>query len=692
LKAIINAAPGTLDRGVQDLSGAQYTRAPEEYPQHLPKFFIYAKKGPTTEQLLVGDERLTMYGEETFVERSPWFTHQTAFANRANRAGNAAMYVRLVPADAGPKPTLRLYMDVLPTTVDTYERNIDGSIKTDVAGDPIVVGTTAGHRVMFVTDYYDSALAAEEFGSANIIPGTQTDSVTMIQSQRFPILEIEHSFIGADGNNAGIRLWAQNKDNTAQLSTKLMNREKVYPYNLAIVRRSETTGSASIVETILGEQQIPVSFKQDVVDPDTLVRLFVGERLVGDYQNLTDSRYPVQYGEFGRIKVYTENIETLLKQFQAAEVPFLDGDSDFTDDEGDCHLFNFVTGTTSQNVPYHSYVFVDGPEAVRLSQSTNLYAKGGSDGTMSHEGHADLVIDYMRRYTDENDELNDLAYHIESHIYDSGFPLEAKYALINFISNRKDTFVVLSPNEYGAPTRTQTEEYSVAAALLDRLRLHPESTYFGTEVYRGLIVGGAGRLRGSQLTDKLPATYEVLAKSSNYMGAANGQWKNGQNFDGYPGNVLEELYDLSVKYVPPSVRNRFWDVGLNWIERFNRQEFTFPALKTVYSDDTSVLTSYITACAILALNKISHRTRRVFSGVSGLTPAQFTQRVNDYYAEQVKGLFDNRFIIRPRAHFTSMDQIRNYSWTLPVDIFAPGMQTVMTTYTVARRISDFTGE
>lgn len=692
MKTIINGAPGVVDYGVQDLSTRPYGRAPEELPQHLPKYFIYAQKGPTTEELLVGNERLQMYGEETFTERSEYFNHQTLHSNGVNAEGNAAMYVRMVPVDAGPKPTLRVYLDVLPTQVDIYQRNSDGSIKTDVAGDPIITGQAAGHRVKFVVQHLDTHALAETFGAADIVIGDQVDPVTNVQSQRYPIFELEHSFIGKDGNLSGIRLWSINADNQSALPTKLMAREKVYPYMMAVIRKNAATGSAKMVESTFGEQQIMVSFKPEVVDPLTTSRLYFGERAIEDYQSLKDPRYAKQYGEFGRVKVYQENIDLLLAQFQAAEVPFLNDDSDFTADVEDKHLFNFVTGTTSQNVPYHSYIFTDSDDAVRFSQSTNVYAGGGSDGTMSHELHAQLVSEYMKRYANENDELNDIAYHVESHIYDTGFPLETKYDLISFISNRKDTFVVLSPSEYGERVLTAAEEYSVAAALQSRLSLHPESTYFGTPVFRALIQGCVGRIRASQIVNPVPLTYELGVKSARYMGAGNGIWKNGRNFDGFPGSLVEEQYDLSIRWTPDNVRNRNWDVGLNWVTRYDRTSYVFPAIKTVYGDDTSVLTSYLTACAIIQLNKIAHKAHRTFSGISGLTPAQFTKRVNDFVSEQVRGKFDDRFVIRPRAYFTSLDEVRNYSWTLPIDIWAAGMKTVMTTYVVARRIEDYAGE
>ena len=686
MQTINSGAPGVVDYGVDDQSTRPYSRGAEETPQHCPKFWIYAQKGPTSEELLVGDDRILMYGEDTFVERSPYFNHQTKFSNSVNAKGNAAMYVRVLPTDIGPKPSIRAYIDVLPTLIDLYERNLDGSIKTNVSGDPIVNGTTPGFRVKIVTDYLGSTPTTLPFGQATIKAGDQTNGTTT--SQRFPLFDLEHSFYGSDGMLAGIRLWAQTEDNVSIMPTKLMAREKAYPYSLSVIRKNSATGNVKPVSSVFGEQTMTVTMKQDVIDPTSTSRLYFGERVVEDYQNLTDPKYAKKYGEFGRVHVYQENIETLLAMFQAAEVPFIDESYDFTADVADKHLFNFITGTTSQGVPYQSYVFTDTGNSVRLSQSTNVFTKGGSDGTMSHAGHAALVSEYMERYKNPDDELNDIAYHVESHIHDSGFPLLTKYSLINFISQRKDTIVTLSPTEFGQPALSPSEEYSVAASLRARLDLHPESSYFGTPVFRALIQGSAGRVRGSAYIERFPLTHEIAVKSAAFMGAGNGRWKPKEKFDGQPGSIIETQFDLTNPWTPQSVRNRNWDIGLNWVQRHGRESFFFPALKTVYSDDTSVLTSYITACAIAYLNKITQKIHRMFSGRSDLTPAQFTDAVNSAYSAEVKDIFDGRFVVVPKAFFSSMDQVRNYSWTLPVEIYAPGMQTVMTAYTVARRIQD----
>ena len=172
------------------------------------------------------------------------------------------------------------------------------------------------------------------------------------------------------------------------------------------------------------------------------------------------------------------------------------------------------------------------------------------------------------------------------------------------------------------------------------------------------------------------------------MGAANGAWKSGSNFDGAPGSILQYMVNPTISWLPGTVRNKAWSVGLNWVQSFDRRSIFFPALKTVCDNDTSVLNSYFTAMAICQLNKVAHAAWRQFSGVSSLTNIQLATKTNEYISNAVLGKFDNRFVIQPAAFFTDMDVARGYSWTVPIKIYANNMKTVMTTYTQAYRMSD----
>jgi hypothetical protein len=686
---IVNAAPMVVEYGTQDLSTRQPPRVPEAIPQHLPKFYLFTQKGPKAPQLCSGAERDRLFGSASFDYRGKFSNHQTVFANLANAQGNACMIQRLFPTDMGSKSNIIAWLDVLPTTVDLYRRNSDGSIYLDALNQPEVIGTTTGHKVKWVfTNRNTVADQTTQFGLAAISAGDQIDVTAGVQSQRYPMFELEVSSEGEWGNNSGLRLWAPTVKTVSAMPNKMMVAEKAYPYYISVVERADVQSSAAVVPTLFGEQRLMVTLKENVIDPLTDRSMNLNEVFLNSYQNLTDARYPKLFGNFGKFHIYQANLELLLGQFHAAEVTHIDGFSDFTSNAADKHLFNIVSGVSSQNVKYHSFTFIDDTTSTRLSEVTNVYAKGGSDGIMNNTVHASLTSAEALRYLNPNDELMDLAYHVESIVYDSGFPLQTKKDLCSIMAVRKDTFVVVGTHTAGERALIQSEEQSVAIALRTHMQMYPESDYFGTPVARGMIMGCSGVLRNSQYTDRLPMTGEVLIKSAKYMGAADGRWKNGFHFDGAPGSVIDNFTDINITWVSASVRNRFWDVGLNWVLTYDRSSYFFPALKTVYDNDTSVLNSYFTAMACAQLNKVANSVWRQFSGVSHLTNTQLASRVNDAVTARVQGKFDGRFVIQPDALFTDMDEVRGFSWTLPIKLYAPSMKTVMTTYVQAYRISD----
>lgn len=699
---MVNAAPAVDDKGIQDISRVQIPTASRPAPQHLPKWYTWAQMGPTDEQLLVGVERENIYGSETFRMGSPYATHATLFANAANAEANACIYKRLIPEDAGPRSNLTLWLDVLRTTVDLYRRNADGSIFTDALGDPEVVGTTEGYKVKWVVTSRDShggkeisrlaardSGAVEEVGGYSMTTGNQVDPVTGTRSERYPIFDFVVYSQGAYGNQLGVRMWTLNS-NVSSIPYDMMNRYKAFPYMLSFVKRETPTSAAEPIKTVFGEQAVMVTLKPEVKDPVTSQDLYLGDRAVASFGNLTDPRYPIEFPPFGQVHIYQKFIDQLTEAFHETEIPFIDQFSDFSSSREDSGLFNFVTGQSSFGVPYHSFIFSSEADAVTFSKYTDVPAAGGSDGTMNDETFAAAVSKEVLRYRDRKDEVQDLAYHIESIMYDSGFPMKEKMDMISFISQRHDTFVVLGTHTFGKPALTESQEYSVAATLRARVLDYPESDYFGTPATRAMIMGCSGVIRNTKY--RVPATFEVLIKFARYMGASNGIWKNDSKPDGNPGNVVEQLIDLNMVFVPETVRNRFWDVGLNWIQRYDRETFFIPAYRTVYPDDTSVLTSAITVQGVTTLNKIGHKCWRTYTGVSYLTNLQLCERVNNFVANEVKGIFDNRFVIRPMATVTDMDEAAGFKWTLPIGIGAAGMKTVQTLYVQSDRIERMRAE
>lgn len=686
---IVNAAPMVISRGTQDLSTRPPVRSREAIPQHLAKIYIYAKKGPTTPQLVVGADRTQMYGADTFDARLKWANHATELSNVINAQGNAQMIERILPDDIGPKANLMLSLDVLPTpAVPLYERNVDGSFTLDGQGAKIPVSgntTVAGYTVKWVWSTRVDNEAMLQFGTATVGSGSQTLGQT--QSQRYPILELELSSEGEDGNNAGVRIWAPFESPVSNVNKAVLTTNRAYPYRLAVIRRTNPAATPKIVPTQFSEQNVEFTLKDNVIDPVTDKELFL-DQVLKQYQN-NEPEFPIVYGDFGRMAIYKNNIATLQTLFTTAEKANPYTENDFTGAADEDYLFNMIGGTSSNGAPYNTFVIgTTGSNVVRLTEFSNLFAASGSDGTMTDSAFGVSVAERVAAYADANDPIQDTAVNVESILYDSGFPTQTKYALASFIAVRKDTAVALSTHVVGASELTASQEHSAAVALRTRLQLYPESDYFGTPCARAIIVGRSGTLKNSQFRKKVPCLFEVAIKAAKYMGAGDGRWKSGSNFDGAPGSQLDYITNVNVRFTSATVRNKDWAIGLNWVQSFDRRTDFFPAIKTIYPDDTSVLNSFSTMMAVCQINKVTQQTWRKFSGVDHLTNAQLIERVNDDIRNNTKDRFDNRFIIEPAAFISDEDAQRGFSWTVPVKLYAPNMKTVMVTSVQAYRIED----
>lgn len=729
----VNAAPMIQQYGTEDLSTTRLPREAEVVAQHIPKFYLYTQKGPEDPNLVTGAEAKLMYGDITFDERGPYHNHATAFANLAIANANSIMIERVKPTDANPNSKIELYLDVLPLfELNIYERNEDGSFAIGVDGNKIISETLEatdvnpiGYSCMWVlksvpdTAHFGqltiSTLGLQEVTHTYEDEEGHTQTETVI-SKQYPILEMQASSFGAWSKNSGIRIWAPTVDDEFNIPRTMMDREKAYPYRLSVIRRVDVNSTPKAVPTMMGDQNTLFTWKPDVIDPSTDANLYLNDIFLDKYRNLSDPLFPKVYGDFGKIKVYQDNIDLLVTKFLDAERG-LAADADYTSpswtdfdttDSADWtanwatqrHLFNFVSGVSSQNVPYHSFSLISNSNTVTLSASSNLYASGGSDGTMHTtivdgdpvDLFAALVEAKMDEYLDPMSPLQENAVNVESIIYDSGFPLQTKMKLANIIALRKDTFVVLGVHEVNDDDSVMdaSEENAAAVGLRQYLQSFPESEYFGTPVMRGMIVGRSGKLLNSRYKKRLPLTAEVLIKACRYMGAGDGSWKSTYSFDGAPNDIVDSMYDINITWVPASVRNVNWANGLIWVQAYDRRQFFFPAFKTVYPDDTSVLNSFFTAMAICQINKVTAAAWRQFSGIEGLTNAQLMQRTNDFISQRTApSRFDNRYIIEPAAFMTDADIARGYSWTVPVKIYANNMKTVMTSYVQAYRMDAY---
>lgn len=689
-ETIINGAPMTLFQGIKDNSTRKLPAVAQAIPTHLPLFPLYTKKGPTTPQLVVGSSLTDTYHVDSFDYRKAWSNHATVGANIANAAANQLFVWRVKPDDAAPPATLRLSIDLLGMLLPVYQRNTDGTIKYDVNNNPMVVvgETVPGFKAKWVIGPVPTAQdGSSTFGAGAQGVGDQVDQTT--QSVRFPIADFEVSSFGSWGNDTGLRIWAPTISSSIPVNDSMVSTVKSYPIRIACISRADASSTPTITSTLNGEQYIEVCLKPDAIDTTVDKVVSITDNFLPSWQSVNVPGQADVHGPFGRFHIYDANVKNVLDQVYAAEHTYFDAFSDFTGAADEKYNFNLFGGVSTQNIPYHTYQVVTGtPNSVRLSETSNLYAQGGTDGTMNDTAFATSVASMMTAFADKSSPYQDMAKYPLSAIWDTGYPLTTKYALINLIAIRKDTAVFLGTGVAGAAPLTSDQESSLALALKTRLQVFPESDYFGTHVVRGVVVSRTGKLLSSQYTDRLPLTIELLSKVCNYMGSSDGIWKSVYSFDSDPLNQVTMFSDINAIYTPAAVRNKDWKNGLMWPESYDIRSTYFPAFRTVYDDDTSVLNNIFTMMGCVELQKVGDRVRRKFSGNTEITKTQLIERVTRETIDQTKGRFDGRFIIIPEAFYTTADDARGYSYNLRIKIGANNAPTVMTLSIEANRLED----
>lgn len=696
MSSIRNAAPIVLLQGIQDVSGRAPVITPEELPTHLPLVHLFCQKGPTLPQLVSGDSFTSIYGAKTLDSRSDYYNHASVFAERFQARANSFFTQRLKPADAA---TARLLfsLDIVADQIQQYQRNSDGTFKLDTNGAKIPVtgagATLPGFKAKWVINQWATTPSVEAFGEVAQRVGSlvATDST---QSTLYPMFELELSSFGSYGNNVGARLIAPTTASSDPASDSVANALNAFLYRLQLVARDDVSSTPVITQTLGGDQYVEFTFKPGAIYLNTDTVYDIESIFLDAYQDLGTPGVPPTYGPFSQLHVYDANITAILAMVGAAEAPqgllpamTMDATSPYL------YMVNPFTGVNLDNVPYYTLEVLGSADGGTLfTENTTVYAEGGADGAMDFDTYDTLVQSEFTNFgSAEAALLNDAKYPLSA-IWDPGHTLDTKLAMISVLGKRKDVAVFASTQDLSQPQNTDAVETSMAIALLQAMRLYPEATMFGTSVCRGVVVGQSGKLLNSNYTGLVPLNLELADKVANYMGAGDGVWKSGLGFDVSPNNqiTLFKTNTVNSTYKSATARNKDWSNGLVWAQDYDRSSLFFPAVQTVYDDDSSVLNSAINMLVMVECEKVAQRVWRDLTGNATLTADQFKKRSNDLITAQVQGRFDNRFTIVPETYYTSGDAQRGYSWSCKIHVYAPNMKTVGTFTIVAHRQSDLT--
>jgi hypothetical protein len=673
---IKNAAPRPILTGFKDESGRALPVVREAIPQHLPLLYLQTQRGPLTPQLVAGRDMLTMFGTSSFEERSKYFSHQTMVATTCNGNGNVVMIKRVIAANAA-KASLVLYVEIVADDLPAYSRESDGEVIRDASGAKVLSGSTIdGYRLAWsVAPLADVDNLRGEFKSVGTLAG-RTGEV----AQRYPVMAFRMGY-GEYGNNVGVRLSFPGPATAMPTDTSVIESQRAMIYRGQYVEREDEFSLPRIQSSLNAEQYVEFALKENVINPKTDMDLGIS-RLMDDYQAIDPSTgfMPV-YGPVEAMYVYQENIDEIVTTIFAKEELANPGGV------ADKWMINIMSALDYNGIDH--YALQIDTSSLDMNEDTTHYGIGGSDGDVD-EATLDTLVRAECLYNWENIDypLVDTARFPFSILYDSGFSLETKKAVIGTIGYRKEISVGACTQDVLEKANSISEETSIMTALRAYARLLPESTLWGTPVTRVTVLGHTGDKLYSKYKRQVPLLMELVEKRSKYMGAGEGKMKTQFAYDVSPYNRVETMINVNHPWKPDRVRSKDWELGLNWVQHADRSQLFFPALQTVYDDDTSVLNSDINMLICVDVAKQSEEVWRRMTGNTTLTNAQFIDKCNAELLKLVEGRYDNRVVIVPNTYFTEADEARGYSWTMDVAVYMNNMRTVGVLNVITRRRSD----
>lgn len=693
----INAAPYTNWLGIQDDSTAQVTVQPLQVPTHLPLCPLYTPWGPEGATLITPNQMTQLYGADVFNPRSVYYNHQSLYAQTILGQGNQIMVNRIIPEDAGPQARVLLSLDIVAEpALPQYQRNSDGSYVLDASGNKIQItgsgATAAGFIGKWVLNSWLSGENAEAYGEVTSRQGSLTNSLSA-QSTLYPILEFQATFVGALGNNLGFRLLVPTgADAVNPLNTAEAERVGAWIYRMQFVQRASATASAVVTQTQTGEQYADFTFLPGAYDVNTDEDLDFQSVLAADYSAQTPGQPPV-YAPFANAFIYQNYLTTILAEVGAAEAPKGTLISETFTGASDPNLYavNIFTAVSMENIPYYS-LQLQGPSAGGqiFTSNTTFWGSGASDGTMTNTSFDSDVATWLTAWAAGDTNLNDQALNPFSVLYDSGFSLSTKYLMIALLGQRPDIWLMLATQSALDPQNTPDQDLSTAQALAAMVGNYPESTVYGTAACRAAIIGGSGYLLSSTYSALVPLSLQLAQSFAAYMGAANGIWNSTVPPDENPQNIVTLFRNVNASFMTATARSAAWSAGLVWVENFDMNTQYFPALASVYPNDTSVLKALMNVIIAVDLIKIAFQVRATLSGISSLTTTQFVQRSNQLILNLTKGRYAGRVQISPNTYYTAQDTANGYSWSCAITMYANNMMTVGSETIIAQRMSALT--
>jgi hypothetical protein len=595
----------TVNINVIDRSRTTFTRS-NVLPFHTPLFPIQAAKGPDGLKWIDNyNYAVSLYGADTFDPNSKWYTRESLYMQTALQSGNACYAIRLIDNNAAPA-SLVLEAQLQHLNVPQYQRDSDGNFILDEYDAPIPVLDINNNPVVrpgIKIKYAVRPLINDE--KINTVQ-IKTTSIGGIETTIYPILAFQAFTNGSYGNALGFKLtrdWS--------IDSTISVRNKTVLYSLAITEQPYDSDIANIIKTIWNENWAVFTFKPKTIDSKTMQNFSFDYVLEAMYYDNTSQTSPISYNVYN----YTNHVQTIGETVQVVE-----NNSEITDP----YMVDIFSAKDYLNHPYDCFYIDD--DSVKFSDNYIMYLQGGTDGDISRNKFEEMYRSYLTLVPNK-DLANPFRYPFNT-LYDTGYSIKTKNALIGFLGIRDDVVIRLSTQDMSLEPNTKNADYSTGSYLASSLLLQPESIISGTGVCRGELYAHVSKLNNQTIfADWLSPTLEVLQQICRHQSsfildgaaqaspAANLTLLNPEKFPWYLDDAIQN--------------ELFWNAGLNYVQWCSQVDIFFPSRRTVHQWDNSLLSDSTFVDVLIQAKRLVRSIWTQFTGISTIAAASLFGRIKD---------------------------------------------------------------
>ena len=566
---------------VLDQSASKSTSQPA-YPLHMPIFPIRAAKGRETPYWCTGTQAIEEYGEETFDKYEKFYRSEQYYLTNAVFPNQPSWVMRMVSKDAKPASLvieIQLTKDI---GVIQYKRNDEGEFVLDENGDKIPELDEANEPIKEVgcsLKFTKRALTDEELKTENV--KSQTYAIGDAEYTSYPFVMFVDKSKGAAGNRDGFQMYY---DYSSQVDD-IIDSVNALLYSFTPVTQPYNSNVPSVVKDIYNGNVNQMTLKPNTIDPYTERRLYVGDALARLYTNITTKVNMLPY----TVKFFDDNIKLISETIAKYEV----NNPELVDNP---YMVNILSLTDEYDKPYyHTVLDETGNDFIQMNSLFTHYLEGGEDGDLSDEAFEDAWRNVMRlvKYPEL---VNNYRFPI-THLYDIGYSINTSYAMLDFMAKQKRCKVVLAAQDINRHLYSMDEAASLGAALRARAAITPESVYYGTSAMRATIFGQSGYVNDTTIKTIIPATYWSAERRSMYHGGTSmqGTWSK------WPSNMIDIYREFNFIPDTPDQREVLWDGATNYFQAATMTQNFFPSIRSIYKDQSSILSDdeFTDACVYL---------------------------------------------------------------------------------------------